>query len=78
MTQAYLVSSSMPNPGYPYDYAAMEIFFGTLKTECLYCARFSSRVEVEQLVAECIHFYNFERVSLRKGLVPIEIRSMTA
>ena len=56
----------------------MENFFGTLKTECLYRARFSSRAEVEQLVAEYIHFYNFERISLKIGLTPLEIRGKTA
>lgn len=56
----------------------MENFFGTLKTECLYRACFSSRVEVKQFVAEYIHFYNFERISLKNGLTPLEIRGKTA
>ena len=43
-----------------YDNAAMENFFGTLKTECLYRARF------------------FERISLKNGLTPLEIRGKTA
>ena len=47
LTQTYHVSPSMSSPGCPYDNAAMENFFGTLKTECLYRARFSSRAEVE-------------------------------
>ena len=72
------VSPSMSSPGCPYDNAAMENFFGTLKTECLYRARFSSRAEVEQLVAEYIHFYNFERISLKNGLTLLEIRGKTA
>ena len=78
LTQTYHVSPSMSSPGCPYDNAAMENFFGTLKTECLYRARFSSRAEVEQLVAEYIHFYNFERISLKNGLTPLEIRGKTA
>ena len=78
LTQAYHVSPLMSSPGCPYDNAAMENFFGTLKTECLYRARFSSRAEVEQLVAEYIHFYNFERISLKNGLTPLEIRGKTA
>lgn len=56
----------------------MENFFGTLKTECLYRARFSSRSEVEQLVSEYIDFYNFERISLKNGLTPVEIRGKAA
>lgn len=67
------VSPSMSSPGCPYDNAAMENFFGTLKTECLYRARFSSRAEVEQLVAEYIHFYIFERISLKNGLTPLKM-----
>ena len=43
----------------------MENFFGTLKTEWLYRAHFSPKVEVEQLVADYVNFYNFERISLK-------------
>ena len=78
LTQAYHVSPSMSSPGCPYDNAAMENFFGTLKTECLYRSRFTTRAEVEQLVTEYVDFYNFERISLKNGLTPVEIRSKTA
>lgn len=53
----------------------MENFFGTLKTESLYRRKFSCRVEVEQAVAEYVEFYNYERIDLKNGLTPIEIRS---
>ena len=78
LTQEYHVSPSMSSPGCPYDNAAMENFFGTLKTECLYRAHFSTRADVEQLVTEYVHFYNFDRISLKNGLTPIEIRCKTA
>ena len=78
LTQEYHVSPSMSSPGCPYDNAAMENFFGTLKTECLYHAQFSNRDEVEQLITEYVHFYNFERISLKNGLTPVEIRSKAA
>ena len=78
LTQEYHVSPSMSSPGCPYDNAAMENFFGTLKTECLYHAQFSTRDEVEQLITEYVHFYNFERISLKNGLTPVEIRSKAA
>ena len=78
LTQEYHVSPSMSSPGCPYDNAAMENFFGTLKTECLYRAHFSTRAEVEQLVTEYVHFYNFDRISLKNGLTPIEFRCKTA
>ena len=78
LTQEYHVSPSMSSPGCPYDNAAMENFFGTLKTECLYHAQFSNRDEVELLITEYVHFYNFERISLKNGLTPVEIRSKAA
>lgn len=61
-TQEYHVSPSMSDPSCPYDNAAMENFFGALKTECLYRVHFTSRADVEQLVSEYIDFYNFERI----------------
>ena len=78
LTQEYHVLPSMSSPGCPYDNAAMENFFGTLKTECLYRAHFTTRAEVEQLVTEYVNFYNFERISLKNGLTPVEIRSKAA
>lgn len=74
----YHIKPSMSSPGCPYDNAAMENFFGTLKTECLYHLRFSNRSEVEQAVAEYVHFYNYERINLKDGLTPFEIRSKAA
>lgn len=68
----------MSSPGCPYDNAAMENFFGTLKTECLYRTKFSNRSEVEYAVADYIQFYNFERIDLKNGLTPNEIRSKAA
>ena len=78
LTQEYHIRPSMSSPGCPYDNAAMENFFGTLKTECLYRTKFSCRAEVEQAVAEYVHFYNFERIDLKNGLTPFEIRSKAA
>lgn len=68
----------MSSPGCPYDNAAMESFFGTLKSECLYRAHYSTKQQVEQLIAEYIHFNNHERINLKDGLTPIEIRSKAA
>lgn len=76
LCQEYHIQPSMSSPGCPYDNAAMENFFGTLKTECLYRMKFSCRAEVEQAVAEYVRFYNFERINLKNGLTPFEIRSM--
>lgn len=74
----YHFTPSMSSPGCPYDNAAMENFFGTLKCECLNRMRFSDRSSVETVVAEYMHFYNYERINMKCGLTPDEIRSKTA
>ena len=78
LSQAYHFTPSMSRPGCPYDNSAMENFFGTLKTECLYRAHFTTREEAERLVAEYVFFYNNERINLKNGLTPNEIRSKAA
>ena len=75
LNQEHHIQPSMSGPRCPYNSAAMENFFGTLKTECLYRRRFSGRTEVEQAVAEYVQFYNYERINLKNGLTPFEIRS---
>ena len=64
LSQEYHIQPSMSSPRCPYDNAAMENFFGTLKTECLYRRKFSCRTKVEQAVAEYVQFYNHERINL--------------
>ena len=78
LSQEYHFSPSMSSPGCPYDNAAMENFFGTLKSECLYRAHYSTKAEVEQLITEYIYFYNYERINLKDALTPAEIRSKAA
>ncbi len=78
LSQEYHFQPSMSSPGCPYDNAAMENFFGTLKTECLYRINFACRAEVEQAVAEYVQFYNYERINMKDGLTPFEIRSKAA
>lgn len=77
LCQEYHIQPSMSSPGCPYDNASMENFFGTLKTECLCRLKFSCRTEVEQAVDEYVRFYNYERINLKNGLTPFEIRSKT-
>ena len=78
LSQSYHFHPSMSSPGCPYDNAAMENFFGTLKSECLYLAHYDTRADVELLIAEYVYFYNFERINLKNGLTPFEIRSKAA
>ena len=75
LSQEYRIQPSMSSPGCPYDNAAMENIFGTLKTERLYRRRFSCRAEVEQAVAEYVRPDNDERIDLKNSLAPFEIRS---
>ena len=78
LVQSYHIQPSMSSPGCPYDNSAMENFFGNLKTECLHRMNFSCKAEVEQAVAEYVQFYNFERINMKNGLTPFEIRSKAA
>ena len=78
LSQEYHFQPSMSSPGCPYDNAAVENFFDTLKTECLDRMKFSCQSEVKQAVDEYVQFYNFERINLKNGLTPAEIRSKTA
>lgn len=56
----------------------MENFFGVLKSECLYRTRYTTRSQGEERIVQYVHFYNFERVNLKNGLTPSEIRSKAA
>ena len=56
----------------------MENFFGTLKTKCLHRIRFSCSAGEEQSVGEYGQFYNYERINMKDGLTPSEIRSKAA
>ena len=62
----------------PYDNALMENFFGTFKIECLYRCKPATGKQVQQLVDEYIQFYNYERIDMKYGLTPFEIRSKAA
>ena len=78
LTQEYHFAASMSRRGCPYDNALMENFFGTFKTECLYRCKPAAGEQVQQLVNEYIQFYNYERIDMKYGLTPFEIRSKAA
>ena len=56
----------------------MENFFGTFKCECLNRVTIPDRATLERLTQEYIHFYNYERINMKNGLTPFEIRSKAA
>lgn len=66
---------SMSRKGNCHDNAAMESFFGTLKSEYFYLNEFSSVEQLESGLAEYIHYYNHDRIKLDlNGLSPVEYR----
>ena len=69
------VVQSMSRKGNCLDYAMAESFFGTLKSECFYMEEFNSIPELREAIDAYIHYYNYERISLRlNGLSPVEFR----
>ena len=64
----YRVTCSMSGKGNCYDNAAMESFFATLKTECVYFENFKTREEAKlKLFDYCEIFYNNQRVHSTLG-----------
>lgn len=69
------LTQSMSRKGNCLDNAAMESFFGILKSECFHGQKFTSIDELEQTVKEYIHYYNHDRIKVKlKGLSPVEYR----
>ncbi len=67
---------SMSSKGCCYDNAAMESFFGVLKTEFFYLKKFSSIEELQAGLTEYIRYYNNDRIKLKlKGLSPVQYRT---
>jgi transposase InsO family protein len=70
------LTPSMSRRGNCLDNAAMESFFGTLKTELFYMERFESLDLLEKAIHGYIHDYNHERIKLKlKGLSPVQYRT---
>lgn len=69
---------SMSRKGNCLDNAAMESFFGILKSECFYGENFNSLDDLEKTVKEYIHYYNHERIKVKlKGLSPVQYRNQS-
>jgi putative transposase len=67
---------SMSRRGNCLDNAAMESFFGVLKTEFFYLNKFDSVDELRDGLADYIHYYNHDRIKLKlKGLSPVQYRT---
>lgn len=67
---------SMSRKGNCLDNAAMESFFGTLKSEFFYLNKFTSLDELQTGIKQYIHYYNHDRIKLKlKGLSPVQYRT---
>ncbi|HDR9528099.1 TPA: IS3 family transposase, partial [Burkholderia stabilis] len=71
----HALTQSMSRKGNCLDNAAMESFFGTLKSECYRLQRFASVEQLRDALDRYIHYYNHDRIKLKlKGLSPVQYR----
>jgi transposase InsO family protein len=67
---------SMSRKGNCHDNAAMESFFGVLKSELFYLTKFTSIDQLEAAIVDYIHYYNHDRIKLKLGgLSPVQFRT---
>ena len=67
---------SMSRKANCHDNAAMESFFGVLKSEYFYLNKFTSIEQLISGIAEYIRYYNQDRIKLRlNGLSPVQFRT---
>ena len=75
MLNQHQVVQSMSRKGNCLDNAAMESFFGTLKSEFYYLNKFKNVAQLEKGLNDYIHYYNHDRIKLKlKGLSPVQYR----
>lgn len=73
--QTYHITRSMSAKGNCLDNAAMESFFGTLKTELFYPTKFNHINELKEAIHQYIRYYNNDRIKVKLGgLSPVEYR----
>lgn len=76
LLEEYGILPSMSRAGTPLDNSPAENFFGILKSECIYLQPILSIQQAKEIIHEYIHFYNFERIQLKNGQTPSEIRRL--
>ena len=74
LTQQYNITPSMSRPGNCWDNAPAESFFSHLKEEALRHLHQPSFRQASQTIDDYISFYNFERIQLKTGLTPFQLR----
>jgi len=78
MLKQQQITQSMSRKGNCLDNAAMESFFGTLKSEYFYLNKLSSYEELKTGLKEYIYYYNNDRIKLKlKGLRPVQYRNQS-
>jgi putative transposase len=76
MLEDKAVVQSMSRKGNCLDNAAMESFFGVLKSEYFYLNKFASVEELCAGLSEYIRYYNHDRIKMKlKGLSPVQFRT---
>lgn len=69
------LTQSMSRKGNCLDNAAMESFFGTLKSEFFYLNQIDTIDQLQAGIRQYIHYYNHDRIRLKlKGLSPVQYR----
>lgn len=68
------ITRSMSRRANCWDNAPMENFFGHLKEEVIRHTRLHTLIQAKEVIADYIHFYNFERIQLKTKLTPFEQR----
>ncbi len=70
------LTMSMSRKGNCLDNAAMESFFGTLKSEFFYLQEFTSIEQLQKGLEQYIHYYNHDRIKTKlEGMSPVEYRT---
>ena len=77
-TQQANIIPSMSRRANCWDNAPMENFFGHLKEEAIRHTRLHTLVQAKEVIADYIHFYNFERIQLKTRLTPFEQRCQSS
>lgn len=70
------ITQSMSRKGNCFDNAAIESFFGHLKSELIYNSEISSKEEMTNEISNYMKFYNYERYQIKLGgMPPIEYKN---
>ncbi len=72
------ITPSMSRRGNCWDNAPMENFFSHLKAEALRPSRSLTLEQAQQIVEEYIHFFNYERIQLKTGQTPYQLRCLSS